>query len=317
MSSVSSTILRGHKDSVESVYQSEIGSLFSSSCDGTVRMWDVRVKNSSIRLFKIPSEIDGDVGLCKDSNSLLCVSRGSSLFGYDLRFSSSIIVPVPDFSFSNLDSEDDINDFIFDGRDSVLVPSDSGRITVLDIPTFTSTSCMLLHDNIASVVRPLPSQYVSGGYDCNLVTVPSDAKSEVSKRVFPISTLLPQEESTPGQTLNPPFVTALEYSSQQTQLAVGAGDGSVVVLDVRKGKVNWRQTAWGGSSIHSAATAAIAWDEDSVWSVGNDCVLMRMNETRISVRMVLESKPNSVALVQNGSVAVAGISNDISVYRFV
>ena len=99
-----------------------------------------------------------------------------------------------------------------------------------------------------------------------------------------------------------------------------SGDGSVLVLDVRKGgsRVDSRRVAWGGAGIHSMSVSALCWDADgrTVWSAGNDGVLVNMAETRINVRYDLGFKPNTVAMLNPGRLAVAGIPNEIHILDF-
>lgn len=306
--------LVGHKECIESVFSSATGSLFSSSADGTVRMWDFRSRNSSIRMMRVPNGLD-NVGFCREHDSLVCVSSGSNLYGYDLRFSSSIIVSEPNFSYNRADEDDEINDFSFSDDGSLLVvPSDSGQISVIATGSFTETASVAAHENIAAVGRFVPSgrQLVSGGYDCKLVGLKGNL--EISRKIS-ISSLIPvEEDETPGQVVNPAFAVCIDTSADQ--VGVGCGDGSVVVLNTRKGKMDFSRIAWGGSHVHASAVAGIAWDGDLVWSVGNDSVLIGMSETRIKVRYSLPWKPNGVAIVAPGKVAVAGMSRDMQILDF-
>ena len=319
--SVTRKFLKGHKDAVISLCNSDDRNvLFSASDDWTARMWDVREKHTATRLFKIDGE--GDVGFVHVSSDLLTVSRGSGLVGFDLRQSNSIIVSTPSFVYRGIE-EEDINDFDI-GSESILIPTDSGTVREIDRRSFVEKSTSHTHGNIASVCRFLPSgdQFVSGGYDCRVCT----GKLCGETKEYPVRSLIPidedEESSSRAQTVNPPFVTGLEVSpTRRDRLGISLGDGSVLVMDIRRGgsKLDMRRPAWGGSSIHSSSVASLSWssDGDSIWSVGTDSVLVKMDEHCIRVRYSLEGyKPNSVAELEPQRVAVAGTVNEIEVIDF-
>ena len=318
-------ILRGHKNDVTSLCTHPgTGSIISASEDGTVRVWDCREKMSSVRLLRVPE--GDDVGFCKSSGDLVTVSSGSKLFGYDLRGTNTVIVSDPAFTL-DLKSGDDVGDYSFslDGK-LIAVPTDAGEIHLVSSDSLSINSTVSPHSNIASVARFLPcgNQVASGGYDCKVSTAKfTDVSSFRLDKSFPIVSLIPLDEDSqcsPGQSINPPFVTSMEVSPDQQQLAIGVGDGSVVVLDLHRGgsKVDSRRISWGGSQIHPVSVAALAWDEASrnVWSVGNDSVLQRMDASRISVRYPLGFKPNAVVSLGGARVAVAGLSKDIELLDF-
>ena len=102
------------------------------------------------------------------------------------------------------------------------------------------------------------------------------------------------------------------------EIAIGCGDGSLLIVPSRKGKPDFRSITWGGANVHSTAACGLSWDLDnsSVWSVGNDSVLINIHPDRIRVRYALESKPNSVAVLDTNKVAVAGVAKDIEILEF-
>jgi WD40 repeat protein len=319
--SATRNFLKGHRDSVVSLDSDPDGALIvSSSDDFSVRLWDVRQKSTAIRLFKIP--FHGDMGICRISGNLLTASSGPSVFGFDMRTSQSVIVSKADFEYHGI-SDDDINDYDV-GERSILLPTDSGAIKEISVSTFTDRCTSNVHENIASVVRILPSstQTVSGGYDCRLITGKlTDVGIEPIKNCS-VQTLIPlDEDSEPSssQIVNPPFVTGLEVSPSKENMAMCLGDGSVVVLDIRKKGVDMRRPVWGGANIHASSVSGISWSRDSrsIWSVGTDSVLVKMNEHCISIRYALEGyKPNSVVELGPNRVAIAGTLNDIELIDF-
>jgi WD40 repeat protein len=322
--SVTRKFLKGHKDSIVSLESNTESGLLISSCeDGSVRLWDLREKFTSTRMLRLPCT--DDVGYCHLSDDILSVSSGSSLFGFDLRATASIIVTSPSFRFEAGEDED-INDYCITDE-SYFLPTDSGSVKQVSRSTFTEQANTQSHSNIASVCRLLPcgDQIVSGSYDCRIATAKIHASGLERQKDFPVGSLIPVAEdddtSASCQTVNPPFVTGLEISPTGSQLGVALGDGSVFALDLRKGgsKIDVRRPAWGGANIHSVSVSSICWSNDSssIWSVGNDSVLIRMTEDHISVRYALEGyKPNCVVEVSPGQVAVGGTSNEIELIHF-
>jgi WD40 repeat protein len=318
--SVSRTFLKGHKDSVsclEAFPQS--GLMISGSEDGSVRLWDPREKLTATRMFKIPN---GGVGFCRFSNNLVTASSGASLYAYDMRASCTVIVTSPTLQFHGAD-DDDINDYEV-SESCILLPLDSGEVKRIDLSSFSESWSSFIHQNIASVVRSLPrsDQVVTGGYDCRLCTGQLTNAGIDLVKDYATQSLIPLEEDSEtanSQMVNPPFVTGLEVSPNKENAVVSLGDGSVFVLDIKKKGLDMRRPLWGGANIHASSVASVAWSSDSrsVWSVGTDSVLARMNENCISVRYPLEGyKPNSIVVLESGKVAVAGTMNDIELIDF-
>ena len=319
---VLTTKLRGHSGSVVSVDMVIGGDvLVSSASDNSVRLWDIRVKNNAIRLLKVPIS-SGDIGICRLRGNLASVSSGNHLFGFDLRLSDSVIVCDPAFTYCCIDSDEEINDYsVTSSGDMFAIPTDSGAIRLVSCSTFRELSSSVPHSNIAAVSRFLPSGagILSGGYDCRVSSLKFSSADGclTPDKLFPVAPLIGIEESQ-TQSINPPFVTSMELTGDQA--AIGCGDGSVLVLDIRKGgsRVDSRRVAWGGAGIHSMSVSALCWDADgrTVWSAGNDGVLVNMAETRINVRYDLGFKPNTLAMLSPGRLAVAGIPNEIHILDF-
>lgn len=294
--------------------------MISASDDYTARFWDLREKFSATRLLRLPDGSDTGVIRCIDE--FVIASNGNQLVGFDLRKSNGVIISEYCSYYATPDGED-INDFAV-SQSAMLLPSDSGYIRRVSTGTFTEECSTDAHSNISSACRFLPSgnQFVSGGYDCKIASGRVSASSFDSVRSFGVRSLIPTDEDSepPGQSINPPFVTSLEVSPNQEQLAIGSGDGSVLVLDLKKGgsKLDTRRPAWGGESVHPVSVSCLCWsgDSSSVWSGGNDSVLNRMDEMSISVKYFLGFKPNSVVELGPGKVAVAGTQNDIDILEF-
>ena len=315
------SILRGHKDAVICISQSgDSLILASSSDDGTARVWDIRTKMSAVRLLKLP-ESSGDIGTCRVTEHSVYVSSGSSLFSFDLRASNSVVLSQARATYCCADQSDDLNDFDINGC-TIAVPTDSGKIRLISTKDLRETSIVQSHSNIVAACRFLPSgsNIVSGGYDCNVATMKLDSCGARVERTFPIASLIPVDEdqqSKPSQSVNPPFVTCIDVSTEQVVL--GSGDGSIVVADLKKGgsRIENRRIAWGGACVHPVSVSSVAFgDNRSVWSVGNDSVLINMSETQINIRYPIGFKPNSVASVGDGRVAVGGMSDEIHLLQF-
>jgi WD40 repeat protein len=324
--SVRSTILNGHKDCVISIAHDPVsGLLLSASEDHTARLWDIRAKHSAVRLFRIPNT-DRDVGTCLKIGNLVTVSRGNAIYGFDTRLTNSVIVGGPSWTFTCTNRDDDINDYGVSPDGSTLaVPTDNGDIEILSLSSFErETKVSNAHTNIASVARYLPNKnnLVSGGYDCYINNYKIDGSQEykLDKRIS-VSSLIPTcEDDSSTQQINPPFGACIEISDadNNSQIAVGSGDGSVMVLNTRRGKPDFRSSGWGGSNVHSTSVCGLCWsgDNQSVWSIGNDKVLVNMDQDRIRVRYCIGWKPNGVAALDGCKVAVCGNSTSIEILDF-
>ena len=326
---VKGTVLSGHKGSVSSICMDpSLTYLLSASDDDTLRLWDVRTRNVSIRLMRMPDN-DGDVNVCHSNGVLLTVSKGNSLYAYDIRMTDSIIVPTPSFSYSSRSEECELNDFGFSTDNTfIAAPTDDGDVEIICARSFTRIQTLSgLHSNIASVARYMPNDnnLVTTGYDCCVANTKVSDSYKLDKRVA-IGSLLPaiyeddEANQNSSQSVNPPFGTCMEISCDvmNPQIAIGSGDGSVVILPSRKGKPDFRSIAWGGANVHSVAACGLAWDltNTSVWSVGNDSVLINMDPDRIRVRYPLGFKPNTVAVMDTNKVAVAGVNHTIEILEF-
>ena len=325
------TSLKGHKDSIASITSDHAkGILISASDDESIRLWDVRVRNASIRLFRIPKN-DCDINACHTAGDLIVVTRGGSLFGYDMRFSDSIIVPTPSFSYSSKSPECELNDFGFSTDASfIAAPTDDGDVEVVCMKSFTHINTIQsLHANIASVARYMPNDknLMTTGYDCFVSNTKVSESYKLDKRIGIGSLLPPIEEDgdpadqTSTQSVNPPFGTCMETSSDASSpnVAVGAGDGSVLVIPSKRGKPDFRSISWGGANVHSVAVCGLSWgtSDSSIWSVGNDSVLINMDPDRIRIRYPIGWKPNSVTALTGNKVAIAGLNTEIDILEFL
>ena len=326
---VKKTELNGHKNIVTSIHMNtQHNCLVSASSDDSVRLWDFRVRNASIRLMRVPAN-DGEVNVCLSGGEIVAVSKGNSLYGYDLRATESIIVSAPSFSYTSPSEDCELNDFGFSSDNAfIAAPDDDGNVNIIRANSFEPVhSIHGLHSNIASVARYMPNDnnLVTAGYDCCISNTKVSDSYKLDKRIT-ISSLLPVIEEddgstqNPSQSVNPPFGTCMEISgdSMNPQIALGSGDGSVLILPSRKGKPDFRSIAWGGANVHSVAACGLSWDpaNTSVWSVGNDSVLINMDPDRIRVRYPLGFKPNSVAALDTNKVAIAGVHKTIEILEF-
>jgi WD40 repeat protein len=291
-----------------------------------MRLWDVREKHSSTRMFKIPNT-GGDIGFCSSKEDLVTVSSGNTLYGFDTRYTTSVIVTEPHLTFSVPGEDNEINDYGFGYSNGLIaVPADSGAIQLIHQSDFSPSGppMPMAHSNIASTARFLPNDknLITGGYDCNACTWKVDSGELRPDKHISISSLLPAEdpESSKTQTINPPFVTSLNIFSNDvlSRSVIGSGDGSVIVVDSKRGKPDFRQLAWGGAQVHASACTATAWspDGESVWSVGNDRTLINMNENRITVRMPLPGKGGCVSVLTSDRIAVGCGEPEIRIYQF-
>ena len=319
---VSKLSLKGHKGPVVSLVEFDKAStVLSSSEDRTVRLWDIREKNSCVRLIRIPPT-SGSAGFAKSAGQLVVVSSGNRIFGYDLRADSRVILGESRFESTLSNIEEDINDFDLSDK-TIAAPTDEGFVRLIALETFSETGRVAAHENIASVARFLPSgvQIASGGYDCKVAVSKVDGDSLRTDKGFLVSSLIPEEDDYEEvHSINPPFVTSMQVSRKNDQVAIGAGDGTVVVLDLHRGgsRIDSRRIAWGGARIHSVSVSSIDWADngDSIWSVGNDSVLLRMDQVRLQVRYDLGFKPNSVLNLGGSRVAVGGLQQDIEIIDF-
>lgn len=223
-----------------------------------------------------------------------------------------------------------------------LTCSDSGEITLLDL----STSPPSIHQKIlpgknngghdlnslitSCAYIPPPSKgnpspmFLTGGTDCKICLW------DYSNLHKPASTLYvqPLQSDSSSQSFNPPFVHSIdtsEYNVKGKQIAVGLGDGSILLLEIsikkelqlitrlsghglNVGTVNWSKMMWGETEDNKSKYLTSGSNEGKVaiWDITSNSIVDGVLHT---------SGPNCVkAGLERGRVFVADVGKDIHVY---
>lgn len=290
------TTTRGQQQQPPNIHSSGVAPccLLSGSEDGSIRLWDLRSNPprtslcmltpdrqevTSVAFHPIATNDDdvesSDLAGQKFSYpfTVYC-SVGNSVYGYDLRNTSSPILRDFDFHVGALDGGEEINQIgIFthshQGKKRVYFASadDDGRARVTDhVPRRRSLSqssstpqCTVLqHDtNGTGLVTTLAFRpkaktldLATGGTDCTVCLW------DVHRPKRPSSSLVIQREEEEGvnQICNPPFVNSLSWSPSGRLLSAGLGDGTAVVMEVDGRKLVEKCRLRGG---HDAAVASV------------------------------------------------------------
>ena len=317
--------LQGHQDaSIGLDSYSSSSSLLSSSEDGTARIWDLRTLKAA-RLIKVPGGKDNGVGLCRFTPSGgVILSSSNQLMKFDLRGSDSILISKP-AELVLLD--DEINSFdICKSTGRILVPTDSGSLTVLDesLNIINSSAEHRNHSSICNVARWMPDgrSAISGGHDYSISQwYEKDGKSLAGKKSTNVN-LFSEPDGDGPMVANPPFVNTLELAESPSmgKLVIGLGNGSVVVVDAGEDRLSYRNPTL-FAFRHSLSVSGLSWAKYSTclfWSVGADSVLNLnsiMNAANPSVCISLPSKPNDVHVVDNNTVAVSSVDGAVYLYK--
>ncbi|KAL3688876.1 hypothetical protein R1sor_015185 [Riccia sorocarpa] len=226
--------LRGHNASVLCCTTSSTSpdSVFSSSEDGSLRVFDLRTKScvSSLQISK--EEAVTSICLKPGDDNQLYAAAGSVIHCLDLRLGSSGR-ELQTYNFST----DEINQVAVNHKATYLAAADdSGEIKVIDLSSQKLHKTLRGgHTNICSAVQfhaQRPWEVISGGLDSKIV------KWDFSKgrQLTTVQPVLPSGDN-PGPMCNPPFVHAMatpygDCSGEMGRsVAVARGDGAVEIYD--------------------------------------------------------------------------------------
>ncbi|KAI8903687.1 WD40-repeat-containing domain protein [Powellomyces hirtus] len=170
--------------------------------------------------------------LCWQGEDLVYASFGPEIKLFDLRTNTSPVL-MNAKSICARPAEDDINNIAVNERGTFLTTADdSGAIVVTDLRTnrpfkrFRSG-----HNNLATSVRFHPTrpwEVWSSSMDCT-VRRWDFSRGSVTQAFNLAETEIPQPSPT-SQTINPPFVHALEFHPPTGIAAAGLGDGSIALF---------------------------------------------------------------------------------------
>lgn len=213
----------------------------------------------------------------------LFYSKGSEVFKYDLR--SSCIV-------SKFNMEEEVN-AIDVTKINIGAADDTGMVRVFDERNSRYITAREKHSNIASTFkfRPsVPSQMVSGGFDCQLLWSDSIKGRTLGNLNFHSDAMC-----------NPPHIHSMCWMDCNT-LAVGLGDGNIRVVTIPRKKGELIESNLKG---HSWAVSCLAVEGTKIIS-GSIDESIRIWESGSSVQVPLNDKVNCLALM-DGVIYAGGV----------
>jgi len=265
--------LKGHSKDVTCL-SSFNNLLASSSEDGTVRIWDQTSQKSIRRLTDpqfFPSNPVENVSL---HNFSVYLTSSNSLYEFDIRNPSKIILPE---SHSTLSFPEDISSI--DQTDSkALICLDNGDFIVLDKPSKETTSSFTPHNNVRTIqvcagMFFMQDLIVSAGFDCKVMLSQTDGEVVSGVNL---------EDIFANRGFNPPHVYGL--SVKENLVAFALGNGNLCVFEHRDRLVGTRNFKAHeervmcvnfcrfGDLIVSASNSDLAfWRENEVKRVGLGC----------------------------------------------
>lgn len=140
--------LKGHTSDVNSISISDTY-LASGSSDGTIRIWDTN-NEKSIRRLTDPSFFpSGSIENVCLSNYDLIASSSSSLYFFDIRNPSRIIIQE---SLSTLELPDEVSQISLKS-DRLILSLDNGCISLMDFQSKQPISYLSSHGNVSIIFR--------------------------------------------------------------------------------------------------------------------------------------------------------------------
>ncbi|TPX55879.1 hypothetical protein PhCBS80983_g04940 [Powellomyces hirtus] len=199
--------------------------------DGVARIWDAGT-GKCVRGLRNDTQGQDCASLCWQGEDLVYASFGQEVKLFDLRTNTSPVL-MNSKSICARPAEDDINNIAVNERGTFLATADdSGAVVVTDLRTnrpfkrFRSG-----HNNLATSVRFHPTrpwEVWSSSMDCT-VRRWDFSRGSVTQAFNMAETEIPQPSPT-SQTINPPFVHAIEFHTTTGIAAAGLGDGSIALF---------------------------------------------------------------------------------------
>ena len=180
---------------------------------------------------------------------------GSSVYGYDLRQTTSPIIKDYHHKLTNLDGGEEINQIVFASHSNKIhlaTADDDGYARVSDVipnrmventtESGEKRCRSLQHDENGSALVTSVAFRPRGGKNLDLATGGTDSTVclwDVNRPRRPSSSLLMKRDEEEGvsQVCNPPIVHSLSWSPSGKLLAAGLGDGSAMIMQVEGRKL--------------------------------------------------------------------------------
>jgi len=307
---ISKAILKGHKAPVLSLAHSNESRkkkrghpnnanktipccLLSGSSDGTARLWDLRLSSRAALCITTPQSFSEVTAVSFHPNSgcgkenikgqnklypfTVYIAVGSSVYGYDLRNTTTPIIRQHDIHLSNLDGGEEINQITISkntNKTYLAVADDDGKIRITDSlkqqpnknVDGNRNKYFLHHDSnvesstlvTSAAFRTRGLDIASGGTDCKVclwdITRPRRPSSSFHIPADSSDVIENNKRAQLNQVWNPPVVHSLSWSPSGRLLAAGLGDGSSILFKLERRQLLEAGRLKGG---HDAAVASI------------------------------------------------------------